>query len=159
MAGYVVLKVKRKFGEGFVDSLVDMSHHHYMNIDYARVWVEQVDRGGLYHVNDNFFNLMKAIESVCRKHLSTESPTTESLSAIMTTDALACPAVNSAWSTLTTSEDGRSVLGFIINLWTMMRTHSFTKKWSDLLKINSHHPTKALRKTLKLKGTEKDSTH
>ena len=36
MAGYVVLKIKRKFGGEFVefvDSLVDMSHHHYINID------------------------------------------------------------------------------------------------------------------------------
>ncbi len=41
------------------------------------VWVDQVDRGGLYHVCDNFFSLLKEIEYVCRLHLDARTMPSE----------------------------------------------------------------------------------
>lgn len=35
--------------------------------DYTRVWIEQRVRGGLYHVNNDFFSLTKVIELAYRQ--------------------------------------------------------------------------------------------
>ncbi len=51
----------------FEDSGVDSLH------DYTRVWVEQVDRGGLCHIRDEILNLFQGIEVVCRKYLDTRT--------------------------------------------------------------------------------------
>ena len=37
--------------------------------DYTRLWIEQIDRGGLYHIGDDVFILFTEIELVCRKFL------------------------------------------------------------------------------------------
>ena len=50
------------------------------------------------------------------------------------------------------------ILRSIVDLWINISVHSFSKKWSDSLQANAivvcH--TKVLRKTLKLKRTDKD---
>ena len=43
--------------------------------DYTCVWVEQRDRGGLCHVSDKIFSLIKKIEMVCRLFLDARPPT------------------------------------------------------------------------------------
>ena len=39
--------------------------------DYTKVWMKQIDRGGLHHVNDTFYNFSVAVEYKCRKYLDT----------------------------------------------------------------------------------------
>ena len=36
---------------------------------YTKYWTNQIDRGGLYCVSDQFFDMMKDIETVCRRYL------------------------------------------------------------------------------------------
>ena len=83
IAGYVVLKMKKSihFTPGFLMMLWFVHDYNAVGSvdDYSRTWVEQVDRGGLYHVNDCFFNLLKQIECVCRQYLDTRIDPTESL--------------------------------------------------------------------------------
>ena len=37
-----------------------MTHHNYMK--YISEWLESIDRGGLFHSNDNTFQLFRALE-------------------------------------------------------------------------------------------------
>ncbi len=79
VAGYVVMKLKKKYRKhhhqyaSVLDTMKTSLDEYESNItsihDYSRTWTEQRDRGGLYHVNDKFFSLTKAIELVCRRHL------------------------------------------------------------------------------------------
>ena len=164
VAGYVILKMKKKFSNqaSFINALLDTTHE-YCNVDtiqdYSRVWVEQVDRGGLYHVNSDFFETLKSIECVCRRHLDVRDPPTENVSEEIISDALSSSDVISSWKKLT---DGHFViLKGIIKLWCTIRIHSFTKRWSDFLMSESTktNHVKAIRKTLKKKGTEKDTSY
>ena len=73
MAGYVVMKLRKKYREHSLYAKVldtmktNLDESAVVSLDdYTRVWVEQVDRGGLCHVNDDFFSLAKNIELVCR---------------------------------------------------------------------------------------------
>ena len=47
----------------------------------------------------------------------------------------------------------------IIVLWRNIRVHSFAKKWAEKLDTGPWHVPKSTRKTLKRKGTEKDSSN
>ena len=38
---------------------------------YSSIWSEQIDRGGLYHVSDSFFDFTVAIEYKYRKYIDT----------------------------------------------------------------------------------------
>ena len=51
--------------------------------DYTRIWVEQRDRGGLCHVSDELFTLLKRIKMICRLYLDIRSQT-------ITTDSIVC---------------------------------------------------------------------
>jgi hypothetical protein len=168
IAGYVVLKMKRKFPlqTSFFDNIVSTTHN-YISVetveDYSRTWVEQVDRGGLYHVHDNLFNLLKEIEYVCCMHLDIRGIPSERLSEKIITEAMTCTAITGLWCDIASSvptEHNTPMLKAIIKLWTNIRVHSFAKRWSDLLlsKSTTVHHSKALRRTLKQKGTDKDST-
>ena len=39
-------------------------------VEYSTLWLELIDRGGLYQINDTVFKLMECIEIVTRKHFS-----------------------------------------------------------------------------------------
>ncbi len=75
MAGFVMLKLKKKFSKKlksgiekrkwFVKTLntmragVDTMEDRILTVeDYTRFWVEQVDRGGLFHVSDKVITWM-----------------------------------------------------------------------------------------------------
>lgn len=163
IAGYIVYKLKKKYPQysSFFDQVV-VTTCHYVNIssvtEYSRMWTEQVDRGGLYHVNEDFYNLLKEIECICRQYLDTRAiPSASDVSEKISRDALAHPVVIGLWNSLSVSSDN-TLLKAIIELWINIRVHSFTQEWSDVLrkKIITLTHEKALRNTLKHKGTEKD---
>ncbi len=98
-------------------------------IDYSHTWTEQRDRGGLYHVNNNFFALTKAIELVCRHHLDVRTDPSDVMLSKIEEDALKTEAVTSLWETMTVSLDTASqkmdLLKSVIKLWSTIRIHSF----------------------------------
>lgn len=167
IAGYVVLKMKKKFPlhSGLFDGFV-VTTYGYVNIstvdEYSRLWVEQVDRGGLCNVSEDFYSLLKEVETVCRQYLDVRITPSEKLSDSICKEALASPAVTSLWQELSTTfpSENMHFLKAIIQLWINIRVHSFTYNWSDVLRrkatVAANHE-KALRKSLKQKGTEKDS--
>ncbi len=89
--------------------------------DYSHTWTEQRDRGGLYHVNDKFFSLTKAIELVCRRHLDIRTDPSDDMLSKIEEDALKTEAVTSLWETMTvslaTSSQRIELLKSVIKLW------------------------------------------
>ena len=69
--------------------------------------------------------------------------------------------ITQAWGSLALgliqSSESNKILKFIIVLWRNIRVHSFAKKWAE--KLDTGHVPKSTRKTLKRKGTEKDSSN
>ncbi len=157
MAGYIIVKLKRKY-----TSYVDFFQSIHVSIDetyietvqdYTRIWTEQVDRGGLYHVNNSFFKMVKEIELVCRKYLDIRLAPTDDLVRKIKQDALHSHAVTHSWDNIASSiqsDASSNMLKDIIKLWTNIRVHSFAEKWTE--KIEKGHK-KSIRKTLKRKSS------
>ncbi len=66
----------------FFDHIVVTSYGYFdvSSLDeYSRIWTEQVDRGGLYNVSEDFHNLLKEIKCICRRYLDVRVVPTENL--------------------------------------------------------------------------------
>lgn len=152
IAGYVIFKMKKKFPlhSVFFDRMV-VTTYDYINIssvdEYSRIWVEQVDRGGLYNVSEEFYNLLREVECVCRRYLDVRVAPSEKLADTICKDTLECPAVIGLWHSLSPSDNIMHILKAIIKLWTNIRVHSFTRQWTDALRIQTaaafHHELKS----------------
>ena len=161
MAGYIVVKLKKKYTSyvDFFQSIhVSIDEAHIETVqDFTRIWTEQIDRGGLYHVNDTFFKMIKEIEITCRKYLDIRVTPTDDLVRKIKQDALHSHAITHSWDNLASSiqsDASSNMLKDIIKLWTNIRVHSFAEKWTE--KFEKGHK-KSIRKTLKQKNTEKEN--
>lgn len=161
MAGYVIVKMKKKYKTccDFFQSIhVSVDEAFIETIqDYTKIWTEQIDRGGLYHVKDSFFEMIKEIELVCRKYLDITLTPTEDLIRKIKEDALNSQSITHTWDTIASSiqsDLSSKILNDIIKLWTNIRVHSFAERWTE--KIGKGFK-KSTRKTLKQKGTEKEN--
>lgn len=174
MAGYVISKLKKKFSKRTASP--DEAHQVYTRLlksmkanfdedcvssveDYTRFWIEQIDRGGLYHINDDVFALFTEIELVCRQFLDERTVPKAHLQSCIVDAALGSQDVLMHWHDLTecegTEADTCVLLREIIILWSTIRIHSFAEGWTDKFQKNSR---KGTRKTLQQKGTPKDSS-
>ena len=164
MAGYVIVKLKKRYRKyasvlesmktGFDDSSIETLQ------DYTRVWVEQRDRGGLCHVNDKMFSLIKRIEMVCRLFLDTRSPsiTTDALKSKIEQKSLQSNDIIVLWDDMVRTipaAERVNLLKLVIGIWTNIRVHSFAEGVTEIFQKSNK---KSTRKTLKQLGTDKDST-
>lgn len=167
MAGYVVVKAGKKYRQysEFFKSLCIQNGFNFTGIDtvhdYVRVWTEQVDRGGLCHANETFFNLLIAIEYICRKYLDIRITPGNNIMEKIKQEAFQSSSITQMWDEIAVPsippDVSGEILKFIVKLWANIRIHSFAEKWTDLLG-KTHMHSKSTRKTLKRKGTEKEST-
>ena len=127
-------------------------------LDYTRLWSDLIGRGGLYHINDEVYQLMESIELLTRRHLNVESvqvltPGTNICKLIME-DVIRSGPILSRWETIAhnipTKYEPYSIdlLQVITDLWITVRGHSFAKDWT--MKFVSKYK-KGTRKTLKEK--------
>ena len=169
MAGYVVVKTRNKFPRhsstilpGFLETDLDAGlFGGESTLEYSKIWIRQVDRGGLCHVNDKFFQFLMEVEYVCRRHLDVRiPPPRDNLHIRMMQAVVGSSVVMDQWKEIvdpsSTSKAANDILSYIIQLWTVTRIHSFVKKWSEKLTSTKSH-AKSTRKTLKNKGTDKES--
>ena len=101
------------------------------------------------------------MECICRKYLDTRSNPESRLNTKIEEECLKCQVVILTWSKIShsISQDVRcAMLKAIVKLWVSIRVHSFAESWSDKMQADTLHHTKALRTSLKRKGTEKDAT-
>ena len=171
VAGYVPFKLMKRFEEQssrqaaeFVECLSHMSVGGEVTdfSTYTMKWLEQVNRGGLFHVSDEAYTLFRHIELRVRKLLprtllALANPSSKSA---LTKDALVCEVVRDEdvqfyWSILSVDieedNDPNKLLRHMIDLWVTIRAHAFTSSWMQQFKIKNHKCTskqKGTRKTL-----------
>ena len=130
--------------------------------EYGTLWMEIIDRGGLYHIDDTVFRLMKSIEMVIRHHLHIKNDLTGvCLTKLMYEEVLASDTILDLWESIATDIPSKfekysiELLGAIVYLWITIRTYSFAREFS--MHFESHY-TKGTRKSLKQKSTPLSSS-
>ena len=66
MAGYIAVKLLKRYTRTYKNVKV----HKLFVQQYTSLWMELIDRGGLYQINDDVLNLVVDIEMMVRCHLS-----------------------------------------------------------------------------------------
>lgn len=161
-SGYVAMKLMKdlmkKDTESAAQSVECLSH---MAVDgeeadfyaYTREWVQAVDRGGLFHINDPTFFFFRSVEMATQallpNHLRNSS--TISLQQKITKDE----DVQFYWSMVSVDIEDETeslkLLQSIVELWVKIRGFSITSAWMEQYKRASQRVTKAqkgLRKQL-----------
>ena len=87
MAGYVAVKLLKKYRKIAKHPKVQFKRSLFVRVlkgmksenlpwqpdtplEYTKAWSELIDRGGLYHINDDVFRLFESIEMITRQHIS-----------------------------------------------------------------------------------------
>ena len=170
VAGYIPMKLKKKYEKqpNNVHALKYMECLHAMNeeegddvefLHYAKLWVEHVNRGGLFRVNNDAYLLFRAMELASRRVLSIERVTSHPTIKIqeeMQQCIMNDPSVMTHWNYLlskvealdTTESD--ELLGQIMDKWIKIRGHSFASGLVEQYQIATKQSTrkKGLRKSL-----------
>jgi hypothetical protein len=157
MAGYVAVKLLKKYNRRskrkdvdhkyklFVKVLNQMKAINQMGepdspLEYSTMWLEVIDRGGLYHINDDVFHLIESIEMVVREHFNFKSvemyvPQTD-LSKQVHDQVFATHDVVTCWEKVAGyippkyEKYSVELLSEIVDLWITIRGHSFVKGWN-----------------------------
>ena len=170
VSGYVPFKLMKRFevqtsreAAEYVECLSHMSVGGDITDfpTYAMKWLEQIDRGGLFHVNDKTFSLFRHIESKVRELLphtllASAMPASESLSKeALLFQVVEDEDVQSHWSILSVDIEEENnpdrLLRHIVDLWVTIRAHAFTSSWMEEFKLKKHKSSgkqKGIRKTL-----------
>ena len=128
--------------------------------NYTTKWIETVNRGGLFPINDKSFQLFIAIESIVIQTLSTSYMNTVQHNNIKTHTINTCiknTQVQEKWTVLTKyidfekPDDEIKLLEEIVNLWVTIRGFSVAATWLETfkqqVKVNTKKK-KSLRQSL-----------
>ena len=177
VAGYIPMKLKKKYEKqpNNVRALKYMECLNIMNeekgvdvefLQYTKLWVEQVNRGGLFRVSNDTYLIFRAMELASRRVLSvgrvTAHPTLK-IQQEMEESIMKDPSVMAHWNYLLTkvealdTDESDGLLGEIVDKWVKIRGHSFASGWVEQYQVATKQSTKkkGLRKSLK-QGTCSD---
>ena len=168
-AGYVPMKLKEKYSKQTdnvraLKYLEFLSHMHEEEdenavefLQYTKLWIDRINRGGLYRVNNDAYMLFRAMELATRRVLSVAHVNKDpgikikhDIHHAITND----PSVAAHWCCLLSKsedlelEDSDRLLEEISDKWVTIRGHSFASSWVEQYQL-------ANRKTMKLKGLRK----
>lgn len=159
MAGYIAVKLMRKYKKHTKNAVLQKKNKLFVRIlqrmkaseqpgepdslsEYTTLWSELIDRGGLYHINHNVFNLVECIEMIVRHQLnipdvqSSYIPGTD-ISKSIHEEVLNTHSVLSCWEKITEGTIppkfeaySLELLAKITDLWITIRGHSFTKDFT-----------------------------
>ena len=109
---------------------------------YTRNWIDKVNRGGLYPINDSSFQLFVEIEKKVRvyltKHLRNRESNMELLQQNVIEKVVGCDDVQFQWSLLSVNienaEDEQLVIQDIVKLWVTIRGYSMVATWMEAYK-------------------------
>lgn len=139
-------------------------------LQYTRVWVEKVNRGGLFDVSDNAYNLFVAIEIAMQVTLTNHIHSSYKLSAVesrarkelIVDTVVSDENVLFYWFILAidikNEHEGLELLRHITELWLTIRGFSISKCWMEEYKkaAQMQLAQKALRKELKKKKANEE---
>ncbi len=100
--------------------------------------------------------VQEVIELTTRNHLNTQAIASGDFIATINHDVMCSPKVQEVWATLADGDDRwrAELLCAVSTLWSTIRVHAFADGWTELFETASK---KGIRKSLKNKGTEKES--
>lgn len=168
-AGYVMHSLKKKYATtnpsvvSWINELVDTGSDEGVTsfFQFTKLWVEKVNRGGLFLVNDSLYEVFLAMEIVLRKFLksiaSDHRLDKDRVSAIISEDN----EIHFHWSMMSfdlDEETSQSVFSDIMKLWITIRGFAYASAIVDEYKRSSgliNKRKKALRKELKKKASDK----
>lgn len=170
VAGYVPMKLKKKYEKqpnnvhalNYMACLNVMSEEKGVDVEflqYTKLWVEQVNRGGLFQVNNDTYLIFRAMELASRRVLSVKRVTSHPTLKIqqeMEKAIMNDPSVTAHWNYLLTkiadleTDESDELLGEIVDKWVKIRGHSFASGWVEQYQIATKQSTKkkGLRKSL-----------
>ena len=179
MAGYVAVKLLRKYRRGSRNATLNIKYRLFVNtlqrmkaaqqpagdpdspLNYSTLWLEYIDRGGLYHIGDDVFHLIHSIEMVTRQHFNFSNIKTcvpgTSISETIRDQVLNTRNIVTCWEQIANNIPSKyekyslELLGKITDLWITIRGHSFAKGWNAKFERKYKRGT---RKTLANAGKE-----
>lgn len=141
-------------------------------LEYTSHWVDQVNRGGLMIINDQFYAFVKLLEHATRVLMNKNlffKYCGEDLRKILIELFKKNGAIQDNWSNLTrelrNKDLGKKVLKAIFKKWANIRAYAFVKNWMERRKVMqfkkgedvAEKAEPALRKTLKAKRSVKSN--
>ena len=151
--GYVVNKLAKQYRKmgtekagQFAECLQSMINiQEASNMPNESQWISNIDRGGLFHISDNAFAFLKAMELCIQKkfayYLTPSSDTTDTKESILR-DITDKDEVQLHWHTLTIdisdAKDVDELLNRVADSWVMIRGFAITSSWLEQYKITSH---------------------
>lgn len=178
MAGYIAVKLLKKYKKRSKHPKVQLKWKMFARVlkdmkatdqpgmpnsplEYSEAWAQLIDRGGLYHINNNVFDLVKLIESVTRQYINNASIATyapgHDLRKVIRDEVLASLPILSMWESIAHTIPDKyekysiELLSVITDLWITIRGYSFAKEWT--MKFERKYK-RATRKELKDKKEE-----
>ena len=176
VAGFVGMKLQNRYlsqdGEKaaeFVECLEYMSVQGRESscIDYTREWIDKVNRGGLFCVSDEAYNLVVSIEisiqCALTKHLKSSHTLTMTESKSRKEGIIDAAVKNedvlSYFSTfavdISSNQDGLELLHNIVEMWLTIHGYAITKAWMEEYKSLNQTTTKKRSHRKELKKASK----
>ena len=155
IGGYVIKQLHSKVvtKKSYVDALLLLQSDSPTGLESAQ-WTEAIDRGGLIHINEMFYQCLIAIEQVCKCVLVGDVSQLADIRTLVVDKALSDVDVRFYWDLamgLTAVEISDDLLKMVVDLFTSVRSHAFTKGYMEKYKQCNKKGTqksKALRKKL-----------
>lgn len=169
VAGYVLYRIKKKYKDGnpallaWLKEQTDDSVSATSYYQFTKLWVEKVNRGGLYLINDSVYEVFLAMELVLRQYLkccaAEHGLNKDHVLAAMFEDN----EIQFHWSLVCfdlEAEISEIVLKEIIQLWLTIRGFSYVSALVEeykCLRGEVLRRKKAHRKSLKQKTSRSDT--
>ena len=168
-AGYIPMKLKKKYEKcpssaralKYMECLKMMNEEKGDDVEflqYTTLWIEQVNRGGLFFVSNDTYLIFRAMELAARHVLSVARVTSHPTLKIrqeMEESIMNDPSVAAHWNYLMTkvdldTDESDELLGEIVEKWVKIHRHSFANGWVEQYQIATKQSTKkkGLRKSL-----------
>ena len=165
VAGYVLVSTRNKYSKNsalvsWINKQTDVDDSPCGSfIEFTKMWVEKVNRGGLFLVSDCVYELFHAMEQVLRQYLSripenTRLDKEKAISAMMEDNEIQF--YFSVLSCDIDTETSQRVLEDMIRLWITTRGNSYASAIVEQYKAikGSLKRKKALRRDLKQKSSD-----
>ena len=166
VAGYIPYKLLKKYEQRCDEEYMEtVECLHSMAVtgdesslmEYTRKWCLQIDRGGLFEVNDSAYLLFREIEIGVREKLiasfSTSACDEEKRKDAITNAVAASDNVQFFWTLLSVDISNEktaiAVLREMIQLWITIRGFSIAKAWLEKYLPDKKTKEKGIRKELK----------
>lgn len=155
VAGYIVFSLRKRYRQkstlearatmelldSFGGKERDDLNSELSLIQYTMHWIDIVNRGGLFLVNDDFFGFIKMLEHIARTILNKNlllNYCGSDVRTILLQKFFGNQALNDMWANLTqhmrNSDLLAKILGMIYSKWINLRANSFVKNWIEIQK-------------------------